>query len=379
MSRVYLDNAAATPVDKRVLAEMLPFFSENYYNPSALYLGARDAKSKLENARASVAMSIGVKPSEIIFTAGGTESNNLAISGIMSKNKDKNLLISTLEHDAVYEPARKYNYREIPVSEKGIINLDNVEQLIDDNTVLISVMLVNNEIGSIQPVNDLVKIVDKVRKKRLSLGNETPLYVHTDACQAPLYIDVHVGRLGVDLMTLNGGKIHGPKQSGILYVKAGIDFNPEILGGGQEFGYRSGTENVAFAVGFAKALELASKGRSERTKKISNLRDYFIDELEKKYSAELNGSKKSRIANNINVQFEGVDNERVLFALDDLGVDAATGSACSASKDVSSRALLAVGKSNKQARNSMRFSLGRDTTKEEIDFVIKQLEKALKA
>lgn len=379
MNRVYLDNAAATPVDKRVLDVMLPFFTEKYYNPSALYEGARDAKNRLEEARATVAKSIGAKPSEIIFTAGGTESDNLAIAGVMNKHKSTKLLISAVEHDAVYEPAQKFNHVEIPVDKSGIINLEHLRKSIDDNTVLISIMLVNNEIGTIQPVSEVVKIANQIKTERSKQGIKTPLYIHTDACQAPLYLDVHVKRLGVDLMTLNGGKIHGPKQSGILFMRAGIDIKPEILGGGQEFGYRSGTENVAFAVGFAKALELAEKGRSERVKAVSQLRDYFIEKLEKNFDAGLNGSSKKRIANNVNVMFNNVDNERVLFALDDLGVDAAAGSACSASKDVSSRVLLAIGRTDQQARSSLRFSLGKDTTQKDIDFVTECLKTALKA
>lgn len=379
MNRVYLDNAAATPVDKRVLDVMLPFFTEKYYNPSALYEGARDAKNQLEEARATVAKSIGAKPSEIIFTAGGTESDNLAIAGVMNNHKAAKLLISAIEHDAVYEPAQKFNHVEIPVDKSGIVNLEHLRKSIDDNTVLISIMLVNNEIGTIQPVSEVIKIANQIKAERSKLGNRTPLYVHTDACQAPLYLDVHVKRLGVDLMTLNGGKIHGPKQSGILYARAGIDLAPEILGGGQEFGYRSGTENVAFAVGFAKALEHAEKGRSKRVKAVSQLRDYFIEKLEENFDAELNGSSKKRIANNVNVMFNNVDNERALFALDDLGVDAAAGSACSASKDVSSRVLLAIGRTDQQARSSLRFSLGKDTTQKDIDFVTECLKTALKA
>ncbi len=379
MTRVYLDNAAATPVDKRVLDSMLPFFTDKFHNPSALYKGARDAKLALDDARNSVAKSIGAKPSEIIFTAGGTESDNLAISGVMKVVEDAELLISAVEHDAVFEPSKRFNSKQIVVDQKGVLDLTSLKSLITDKTVLVSVMLVNNEIGTIQPLMEVVKIVEAERKQRQLNGNKNPIYVHSDACQAPLYLDVNVGRLGVDLMTLNGGKIHGPKQSGILYVKAGTKLLPEVLGGGQEFGYRSGTENIAFAVGFSKALELASKGRNDRVKKVTEVREYFIDSLVKNLGAELNGSKKMRIANNVNVSFEGLDNERALFSLDELGVDAAAGSACSASKDVSSRVLSSIGKSDIEARSSLRFSIGVDTTKEDIDFTLKQLETALRA
>jgi cysteine desulfurase len=379
MQRIYLDYAAATPVDIRVFEEMKPYFSDSFYNPSALYLGARNVKSSLEEARHKVAVVIGAKPSEVIFTAGGTESANLAIVGVMKQYLDSEIIVSAVEHDAVMKPAKEFNYKVAPVDRKGVLIIDELEKLISDKTMLISVMLANNEVGSLQPVKEVADLVQKVLIERKSKNNKMPLFVHTDACQAPLYLDLSVARLGVDMMTLNGGKMYGPKQSGVLYKKSNVLLKPLINGGGQEWGIRSGTENIAFAVGFAKALELATKGRTERVKDISGLRDYFVDKLENEFSAELTGSKTHRLANNVHVIFPDSDNERILFSLDDMGIDAAAGSACSASSDTPSHVLLAMGYEVADAQSSIRFSLGKSTTRENIDKVIDKLKIALHA
>lgn len=379
MKAIYLDYAAATPVDKRVLAEMMPFFADNYYNPSALYLGAREAKSALENARASVSSAIGARPSEIIFTAGGTESANLAVKGVMDKYPEGELIISAIEHDAVLKTAQKYNHKSAPVSEKGLIDILKLEELITDKTVLISVMYANNEVGTVQPIRDIAQLVMKIRNLRKSKNNKTPLYFHTDACQAPLYLDINVARLGVDLMTLNGGKIYGPKQSGILYARAGVVIRPQIVGGGQENGFRSGTENVSACVGFAKALELTFRNKPTLNRDISTLSKYFSGELESRFGAVINGHPKLKLPNNVHATFNGADNERMLFSLDSQGVYVSIGSACSASSEEPSHVLKAMGKSETDARSSLRFSLGRETTKEELDRVLGSIEIAIKA
>ncbi len=378
MNPVYLDYAAATPVDSDVLEVMKPYFSDEFYNPSALYTGAREAKEALENARHSVAKTIGARPSEIVFTAGGTESANLAVRGVMERYPEAECITSSIEHDAVRAPAHRYSCIEVAVDKTGRVDLVSLEKSISDNTVLVSVMLVNNEIGTVQPIKEIVDLVHDIRRKRKMRKITLPLYVHTDACQAPNYLDIHVARLGIDMMTLNGGKIYGPKQSGILYVRTGVTLNPQILGGGQEFGVRSGTENVAFAVGFAHALENAVRNRSELMKDTTALQKYFVRELEK-LGGELQGHGKLRVPNNILVTFSGSDNERVLFSLDEQGVWAASGSACSASNDEVSHVLTALGLSDVDARSSIRFSLGKHTTKAEIDKTIKALEIALKA
>jgi len=379
MKRIYLDYAAATPVDPKVLTAMMPYFSDIYYNPSALYEGAREAKKALEDARSLTAQLLGARAPEIIFTAGGTESTNLAIHGVMQLFPSAEMIVSAVEHDAVVKPASVYGPKIAKVSDDGRVDIEALKSQITNKTVLISVMLANNEIGTIQPLKDIVELVARIREDRKANKNTIPLYVHTDACQAPLYLDVHVARLGVDLMTLNGGKMYGPKQSGILYVKTGTKIKPIITGGGQEWGYRSGTENVAFAVGFARALELAGKGKVDRVKAMTELRDYFMIELETRYGAEITGNRTNRLAQNVHAIFPSVDNERVIFALDDAGISIAAGSACSASTDTPSHVLLAIGKSEQEARRSVRFSFGASTTKEILDKVLKALELALKA
>jgi len=379
MKRIYLDYAAATPVDPKVLTAMMPYFSDIFYNPSALYEGAREAKKALEDARSLTAQLLGARAPEIIFTAGGTESTNLAIHGVMQSYPGSELIISAVEHDAVLKPASVYNAKIAKVFNDGRVDIDALKSQITVNTVLISVMLANNEIGTIQPLKEIIKLVESVKTDRKANKNTMPLYVHTDACQAPLYLDVHVARLSVDLMTLNGGKMYGPKQSGILYVKTGTKIKPIITGGGQEWGNRSGTENVAFAVGFARALELAGKGRAERLIAMTELRDYFMTELETRFGAEITGSRSNRLAQNVHAVFAGADNERVIFALDDAGISVASGSACSASIDTPSHVLMAIDKSEKEARSSVRFSFGESTTKEILNKVLKALALALKA
>jgi cysteine desulfurase len=377
--RVYLDYAAATPMSDVVLRAMQPFFQEQFYNPSALYKEAVAVHKALEDARSLVARSIGARPSEILFTAGGTESTNLAIHGVMNANPNKTLLISAIEHDAVRYPAAEYDHKELSVDANGSVSVASLASEVAEDTVLVSIILANNEIGTIQPIAEIASVLQEIRVSRAKIGNQTPLYLHVDACQAPLYLDVNVARLGFDLMTLNGGKMYGPKQSGILFVKTGAILKPLISGGGQEFGMRSGTENVAQAVGFSVALKNAQKNRTERSKQVQELRDYFINELEERFSARLNGHKQKRLANNVHVTFPGIDNERVLFAFDELGVAAAAGSACSASKEEASHVLRAIGLSEDDARSSVRFSLSEFTTKEEIQFVLEQLPKALSA
>ena len=379
MKAIYLDYAAATPLSAQVQKVMEPFMRNVFYNPSAIYAGAREAKQALETARANVARSIGARPSEVIFTAGGTESANLAIRGIAEAFPEGEIIVSAIEHDAVLKPAKHVGAKIVGVTSKGVVDLRQLEEAISDNTVLISVMYANNEVGSVQPLKEIVDIAARIRKQRAKTGSGMPLYVYTDACQAPQYLDINVARLGVDLMTLNGGKIYGPKQSGILYHRTGVVLSPQILGGGQEQGYRSGTENVAAYVGFAKALELSVNKRAHSVKTVSELAHGFTKELEDKFGAIVNGHRKLRIPNNIHVSFPAVDNERVLFSLDDRGVYAAAGSACSASSEEASHVLLAMGLTEDEARSSIRFSIGVETTRAELDHVIEALDRALKA
>lgn len=374
---VYLDHASATPLDKRVLANMQPFFSEKFYNPSAIYSAGKEVKQDILKAKQLIAKHLGVQHSELVMTSGGTEANNLAVSGVMDSYPDKKVLISAIEHESIIRPVEKYNHGFIPVNNLGFIDLENFNK-IDDDVVLISVMLANNEIGTVQPIRELSLKIKEVLSDRRARRIETPLYLHTDACQAPSYLDVHAHRLGVDMMTLNGGKIYGPKQSGLLYVSSKVRLKPQILGGGQQRGLRSGTENIPGIIGFATALDMAANSRHKEVVRLADLQKYFIENLEKiSNKITITGSLKKRLPNNIHIVVNGADNERLLFQLDDAGVQAAAGSACSASSDEPSHVLKAIGLHDEQSRSSLRFTLGRSTKREDIEYTIETLKKIL--
>lgn len=372
---IYLDHAAGTPIDVRVFQAMQPYWAENFYNPSSLYEPARRVKKVIESSRAQVAQVLGAKPSEIIFTAGATEANNLALFGIAQAHPGKHLVASAVEHESVLEPLAELKKRGwkvtlLPVKADGKVELKELEQAITNSTVLVSVMYANNEIGTIQPLSDVRKLINKLRRGRKSL----PLYFHTDAAQAANYLPLQVSRLGVDLMTLNGSKIYGPKQSGCLYVRSGVRLRPLILGGGQERGLRSGTENVPAIVGFAEALELASQLRTKESRRLPVLRDYLIKQIIQKLdAASLNGDAKQRLPNNVNFTIAGISGESLVHHLDSNGFLVATGSACSANNDRPSHVLEAIGLKPVQINGSIRISLGRNTTKADIDRFIAQL------
>lgn len=364
---LYFDYAAATPMSDKVLSAMKPFWQEKFYNPSALYLSAQDVHGAVGSARAEVAKILGARTSEVIFTAGGTESDNLAVRGVMERFAGKNCIVSAIEHDAVLEPAKNYGHKIVPVDQNGFVDLNKLAEVIDDDTVLISIMYANNEIGTIQPLAEISKILNIVRSERRAKGNGLPLYLHTDACQAANYLPLLVNTLGVDLMTLNGGKIYGPKQSGILYVKSGVTLAAQVLGGGQERGLRSGTENVSSIVGFAAALTDAADMREAETKRVIELRNELIENLINiRGDIVVNGASEPRLANNVHITVPGIDNERLLMELDEKGIMVATGSACSASSDDPSHVLSAIGLSDEQARSSLRITLGRSTTAADI-------------
>jgi cysteine desulfurase len=355
---------------------MQPYFSQQFYNPSATYLAGRGARQALDQARAEVAMNLGARPAEIIFTAGATEANNLAVQGVMRRFPKAEILTSTIEHESVLAPAGLFTHRQIPVNQQGIIDLEKLEKMISDKTVLVSVMLVNNELGTTQPLREIAKILNKLSILRRTHGDDLPLYLHADAAQAPLYLDLHVSRLGVDLLSVNGGKIYGPKQSGVLFIKAGVVLEPLILGGGQEFGLRSGTENPAAAVGIAKSLTLAQAARKKETERMEKLRLVFISELEAKIpSVIINGSPKQRTPHILSVTFPGKDNERLMIELDEAGIIAAVGSACSASKAEPSHVLSAIGLSDEQAHSTLRFSFGRGTTAAQLASALKIIQR----
>ncbi len=378
--KIYLDYAAATPLDPDVFAVMKQYLADDFYNPSAQYLAAKSVRKDIETARASVASCLGVRPAEVIFSSGGTESNNLAIHGVMRQYPNANLVVSSIEHDAVLEPASSYDCTLVAVQPDGRIDMKAFEESIDDNTVLVSIMYANNEIGTIQPLKKIAATIRNIRTLRKKAGNTLPLYFHTDACQAAAYLDLHTSRLGVDMMTINAGKIYGPKQSGALYVRAGVVLQPQIVGGGQERGLRSGTESAAQSIGLSKALQLAQKRRAEESDRVCLLQRFFIDGLHAiAPTVALHGSRDYRLPNNVHVSFPGVDNERLVMSLDERGVMCATGSACSASSDAPSHVLKAIGLDDAQARSSVRFSFGNMTTKNDLETTLSILSELLRA
>jgi len=376
---IYLDYAAATPMDPKVLAAMKPYFLERFYNPSATYLAARKVRADLQAARAKIDANLGAKPAEVIFTAGATEANNLAITGVMNKFMDSELLVSAIEHKSVIVPAASFKNHKIPVSNQGVIDLQALERLINEKTVLVSIMMVNNELGILQPLRRISLLIKKARANRIKTDNSLPIYLHTDAAQAGNFYNLKVSRLGIDLMSINGSKIYGPKQSGVLFVKAGISLAPLIVGGGQEFGLRSGTENVAGAIGLATAFDIAQTQHTQENKRLTKIRDTFANSLQKYLSTSvINHSLKYSAPHILNVRFPGQDNERLMMELDEAGVQVAVGSACSASSDEPSHVLSAIGLSQKEAKSSLRFSMGRSTRLVDINQIVKLLARLTK-
>lgn len=370
---IYLDYAATTPMDPAVFKAMESYFTDNFYNPSASYLAAKSVKKSLDIARSEVARVFGVKPAEIIFTAGATEANNMAIQGLMRQFPANEILISSIEHDSVRTPAWLFNCREIPVTHGGIVEPSVLEKTISDSTLLVSIGMVNNEIGSLQPLKDISAVIKSLRSQRLKKGNDTPLYLHTDAAQAGNYFDLNVARLGVDMVSVNGGKIYGPKQSGVLYVKSQVPISPLICGGGQEWGMRAGTENVPAIMGMSAALQKAQSTRLAEKKRLADLRKSFIDDISGIAGVQINGSAKHSAPHIINVTIAGIDNERLMMELDEQGIQCSTGSACHASSAEPSHVLSAIGLSAEDAKSSLRFSMGRGTTENELRSVAKNL------
>jgi cysteine desulfurase len=365
---IYLDYAAATPCDPRVRLAMEPYLEEEFYNPSSSYMAARNIRRQLNEARARVAYWLGARPTEIIFTAGATEATNIALHGVMSIFPDADMVVLSTEHDSVLATAARYGHKVAPVHLNGNVDMDALKSLIDDRTVLVSVSYANNEVGTIQPVAQIGQLLQSIRQERQKAGNELPIYFHTDASQAAGYLDLHASRLGFDLMTLNGGKIYGPKQTGLLYVKAGTRIISPINGGGQERGLRSGTENVWGIIGLAAALDLVQADRKETIAKCTGLRD----ELQRHIVGALpdtivNGNLKKRLPNSLHLSWAGIDGERLVMLLDEQGVMAATGSACAANKQTASHVLIACGLKEDLLRGSLRLTLGAPTIPEDVE------------
>jgi cysteine desulfurase len=304
----------------------------------------------------------------------------LAIHGVMRSapiaGRTANIVVSAVEHDSILHAAAHYDVRLADVSEEGIVDIDDILRKVDHDTVLVSIMYANNEVGAIQPIREISKRLQTVRDNRRRQGNSLPLYLHTDACQAAQYLDLHVARLGVDLLTLNGGKIYGAKQSGVLYIRGGLELQPLIDGGGQEKGLRSGTENVAACIGLAAALDAVQARRHEEVERLQHIQQHFIEQIETQLAgvgAVVNGSLKKRLPNNVHITLPGTDNERVLLQLEAAGILAAAGSACSASSQEPSHVLRAMGCNDAYAQASLRFSMGRGTDIATVDRAVAAL------
>ncbi len=382
--RVFLDFASTTPILDEVVREMEKFAIKSNFNPSALYSESLGSKELLVSARKKIANIISSQKDDIIFTSGGTESNNLALLGVFEAHKRDNFIphfiSSNIEHPAIIEVLNEIERRGgevtmIPVGDDGLVSVKAINDALKDNTVLITIMYANNEIGTIQPINEIAKVVREYRKSK---STRLP-YLHTDACQAPSYLDLNVLRLGVDMMTVDGIKIYGPRSSGFLYLRNDVLIRPVMFGGGQEKGLRSGTENVINTVGLAKALEVVVKDRESESLRIEKIRDYAIESILNKFpKASLNGSKHNRLPNNINICFPGLDAEFAVISLDVNGVCASYSSSCRTLKeDSSSYVIQSIGKGD-CSLSSLRFTLGRDTEKKDIDYLLNVLTKVVK-
>lgn len=379
---IYLDHAAATPVSPDVLKAMEPYFLQDFFNPSAAYLPAKKVAADYETAKGTIAHAIGAKASDLVITAGATEANNLAFTAISLDgscrsfssptsqssagdplhDRHPSILYLVTEHDSVRRVAEAYGGEPIRVLSNGLIDLSDLRNKITDDTELISVALVNNELGTIQPLAEIAQIIREVKFDRMKRGVKRQLLLHSDASQALTLLDINVARLGVDLLTLNAAKVYGPKGIGALYISHEVRLRPLTMGGGQENGLRSGTENVPGVIGFAKAVELSKKHLAFNRKKYTSWKKILLDGLQ---GYELINRKHS-LDNFIVLCYNGIDAERLIFLLEDKGVYLATGAACAASKGVRSHVLKAIGLSDEQIAGSLRLTLGETNDEEQI-------------
>lgn len=364
---VYADNAATTAVSREVIDAMMPYLTDMWGNPSSLHSKGREVVPALDKARRTVADCLGCSESEVFFTSGGSESDNWALKGVMRRKGEKKHLITTqIEHHAVLHSCKSlekegYRVTYIGVDENGMVKLDELEAAIDDDTALVSVMLANNEIGTIQPIKEVSRI-----------AHAHGALVFTDAVQAVGSIPVNVKELGVDMLALSGHKLHAPKGIGALYVRKGLRIENLIDGGGQERGRRGGTENVALAVGLARAMEIAVSKLPE-TARIAKMRDRLIDGIMKIPYTRLNGDREARLPGNVHVAFEFIEGESLLLLLDMAGICASTGSACSTGSLDPSHVLIALGLSHEKAHGSLRLSLTHENTDEDVDYILEVL------
>ena len=364
---LYLDNAATTPLVPEVLKEIENFNKKYFANPSSQHKLGREVRKKIENARKKIAEFICAEPEEIIFTGGGTEADNLALKGIALGNPTKKHIITTvIEHPAVYDTCKQlekegYDVDYIRVNNEGLVNIEDIKKKIKKDTLLVSVMHVNNEIGTIQPIEEIG-----------NLCKENKVYFHTDAVQSFKKLDLKVKESNIDLISISGHKFNGPKGIGFLYAKMGTRLKPVNYGGGQEFNFRSGTENTSGIIGLAKALDVKTD-----KEKIKEVRDYLIEKLKSMKGVKINGSLDKRIYNNINVSFYGIEGESLMLLLDETGIQVSTGSACSSKKLEESRVLKAIGVDELYIHGSLRITLGNDMNLEKADYLIKQIERGV--
>lgn len=370
MKTIYLDNNATTKTDEEVVKAMMPYLSVNYGNPSSIYKMGRENRKVIEEARKKVAKILNCEPNEIYFTSGGSESDNTAIRGIAYKykNKGNHIITSKIEHSAVLETCEQlkkegFEITYINVDEKGIIQLEELKKAIKPTTTLITIIFANNEIGTIQPIEEIGKI-----------AKENNIIFHTDAVQAIGNTRIDVKKSNIDSLSLSAHKFYGPKGIGALYVKNEIQFNKFINGGHQERNKRAGTENVAGIVGLAKAMELAYDSLEEHNKKIKELRDYYVNQVKEKIPyIKINGDMEKRLPGNSNISFRFIEGEGLLLNLDLKGICASSGSACTSGSLDPSHVLLAIGLPHEIAHGSLRISIGKYNTKEEIDYVVESL------
>ncbi|MBI4298590.1 MAG: cysteine desulfurase NifS [Chloroflexi bacterium] len=370
---IYMDHAATTPVRPEALEAMLPYFSNSYGNPSSIYSLAQEGRKALDDSREQVAKVLNCRIGEVVFTGGGTESDNAALKGaaFALKHTGNHIITSAIEHHAVLHTCHQleqfgFEITYLPVDRYGLIDPDDVARVITERTILVSIMLANNEIGTIEPVSDIARLVKEEAKKR-----DRTVVVHTDAVQGAGFLDLDVRKLGIDMLSLSAHKFYGPKGVGILYVRRGTPLEPQMMGGGQERQRRSGTENVPGIVGTAVALKLAAEEREWVNHHCQSLRDKLIQGIyDRIANVHLNGHPTLRLPNNVNFSFESVEGEPILLGLDLAGISASSGSACSSASLEPSHVLLAIGLTADLAQGSLRLTLGKDNTEDEIDTVL---------
>ena len=375
MKKIYLDYAATTPCDKEVLEAMQPYFNKKFGNPSSVYSFAQESKKALEDAREEVASLINADNEEIIFTSGGSESNNFALKGVAYANKKKgnHIITSSIEHHAVIKPCKflesqGFKVTYLPVDEYGLVSSKSLKEALSKETILVSIMHANNEIGTIEPIKELALV-----------AKEKNVYFHTDAVQTTGHLPVDVKELGVDLLSISAHKLYGPKGVGALYIKKGVRIIPFLQGGGQERGRRASTENIPGIVGFAKTCEMAKDRMDEEAKMQTKLRDKLISGIfDRLPEVILNGHPEERLPNNLNVSIKYIEGESLILNLDMLGISASTGSACTSGSLEASHVLLAIGRSHELAHGSLRLTVGRFTKSEDIDYLLRELPKVVK-